>query len=170
MAKITRLSAEQRENLVAYLDGELDEAGAQEVEQILSESPVARHEVDMLSRTWDLLTALPGAKASEDFSRKTLTSIRAAEASQGGIDGDAVARQVKRGLVLAATVAILAVCGVVAFRGMKTGVPNDADLLLNDFDVIEHLDEYQEIGDIEFLKTLKAKRTLADYNATANNK
>lgn len=170
MAKITRLSAEQRENLVAYLDGELDEVASQEVEQILSESPVARHEVDMLSRTWDLLTVLPGAKASEDFSRKTLTSIRAAEASQGGIDGDAVARQVKRGLVLAAAVAVLAVCGVIGFHGMKTGVPNDADLLLNDFDVIEHLDEYQEIGDIEFLKTLQAKRTLADYNATANNK
>jgi anti-sigma factor RsiW len=168
MAKITRLSAEQRENLVAYLDGELDEPGTQEVEQVLAESPVARHEVDMLSRTWDLLAVLPGAKASEDFSRKTLTSIRAAEGTRTSIDGDAVSRQIRRTVVLSAAVVLLAICGVAAFRGMKSVVPNEADLLLRDFDVIEHLDEYQEIGDIEFLRTLKSKRTLAEYNASAN--
>jgi anti-sigma factor RsiW len=168
MAKITRLSAEQRENLVAYLDGELDEAASQEVEQVLAESVVARHEVDMLSRTWDLLNALPGTKASEDFSRKTLSSIRAAESPATRVDGAAFSRSLRRTAVLAAAAGALVVCAILGFRGMKSGVPNEAELLLNEFDVIEHLDEYQAIGDVEFLRTLKAKRTLADYNATAN--
>ncbi len=79
MAKMTRLSAEQRENLVAYLDGELDDSATQNIEQVLAESVVARHDVDMLSRTWDLMNVLPGVKASEEFTRKTLSSIRAAE-------------------------------------------------------------------------------------------
>src|SRR6185369_4564028 len=87
MAKITRLSAEQRENLVAYIDGELDESAVQGVEQALAESVVARHEIDMLSRTWDLLNVLPGVKVSDEFSRNTLSSIRAAEQPKSRLGG-----------------------------------------------------------------------------------
>src|SRR5260370_281071 len=82
MAKITRLSAEQRENLTAYLDGELDDAQTQEIEQVLAASEVARHEIDMLSRTCDALSVLPTHKASGEFTRKTMTNLRAAESSE----------------------------------------------------------------------------------------
>jgi anti-sigma factor RsiW len=79
MDKITRLTPEQRSNLVAYLDGELADEEAQEIERILAGSPVARNEVEMLQRTWDLLDGLPRVHVSEEFTRKTLTSLKVDE-------------------------------------------------------------------------------------------
>jgi MoxR-like ATPase len=164
MAKITRLTSEQRENLVAYLDGELDEHASQGVEQVLAESVVARHDVDMLSRTWDLLNVLPGIKASEEFSRKTLTSIRAAETPKTSRFSAAAARNARRGILLAAWLALVAVCGLAGFEASRRFVPDETELLLEDYDVIMRLDEYTEVGDIEFLRILNANRTLADHH------
>lgn len=164
MAKIVRLSAEQRENLTAYLDGELDEPGAQQVEQVLSESVVARHEIDMLSRTWDLLDALPGVKVSDGFSHHTLTSIRTADEKKLPLGGEALTRAARRAATLSAFAALLAVAGFIGYRGLNRWVPNQADELFEEFDVIANLDDYQEIGDIEFLRTLKEKHTLAEHH------
>lgn len=164
MGKITRLTAEQRDDLVAYLDGELDEAHSQQVEQVLAESPVARHDVEMLSRTWDLLNVLPGVKASEQFSRKTLSSIRAAENASSWGSSPTVARNVRRAGTLAAWTALLVLCGVVGFQATRTWVPDETAPLLDDFEIIQNLDDYSEVGDIAFLKSLQANRTLADHH------
>lgn len=167
MAKITRLSAEQRDNLVAYLDGELEEPQSQGVEQALAESVVARHEVDMLSRTWDLLNVLPGVKASEEFSRKTLSSLRAAEAPSKSQLGGELWNKIRKSAVLAGGVALIFGAGVLCFQATRHWVPDEHAELLNDFDVINNLDDYSEVGDIEFLKILKANRTLAEHNEPA---
>ncbi len=45
MEKIPRLNQDQRSNLVAYLDGELPEPAAKEIEQVLSKSPTVQHDV-----------------------------------------------------------------------------------------------------------------------------
>lgn len=161
MAKITRLSAEVRENLVAYLDGELDEATTQNVEQVLAESVVARHDVEMLSRTWDLMNVLPGVKASEEFTRKTLTSIRAAESPNSTLLGPAVKKQTRRALTLTIWIAVLAGAGVLGYKATLL-IPNPTTELLDDFNVISNLDDYKAIGDVEFLKTLRDQRTLAN--------
>ena len=54
-----------KEDLVAYLDGELDEQASQDIEQTLAQSPAARREVEALARTWKLLRVLPEVKASD---------------------------------------------------------------------------------------------------------
>src|SRR5437763_10480257 len=69
------LSEEDRENLVAYLDGELDEATAQALESKLSLDPQARAEADALRRTWELLDYLPKPEPSTDFTNKTLSRL-----------------------------------------------------------------------------------------------
>lgn len=163
MAKMTRLSAEQRENLVAYLDGELDEVSTQNVEQVLAESVVARHDVDMLSRTWDLMNVLPGIKASEEFTRKTLSSIRAADSTKGSLFDYALMKNVRRAVTLAIWGAVLVGAGIVGFRAAGF-VPNPNEQLLDNFSVISNLDVYSEVGDIEFLKILKQNQTLAEHN------
>ena len=48
MEKIPRLNSDQRSNLVAYLDGELPEPAAKEIEHVLAKSPTVQHDVDML--------------------------------------------------------------------------------------------------------------------------
>jgi anti-sigma factor RsiW len=164
MAKLARLSPEHRDNLAAYLDGELEETATQEIEQILAVSEVARHEVDMLSRTWDMLGELPTHKASEEFTQKTVSSMRAAERSGPGLAGKAFKRNARRGGVLALWAAILAVCGYVGFSATHRWVPNDSDELLDDYEIISNLDKLQEVGSIEFLQVLKDKRTFAEHD------
>jgi len=163
MAKITRLSSEQRENLTAYLDGELDEASTQDIEQVLAVSEVARHEVDMLSRTWDMLNVLPTHRASEEFTRKTMTNLRAAEQGGAGAAGQMVYRNARRGVVLAMWGGVLVACGYLGFMATNHWVPNESEELLDDYDVINNLHKYSEIGDVEFLKILQSKRTFADH-------
>jgi hypothetical protein len=163
MAKITRLSSDQRENLTAYLDGELDEAATQEIEHVLAVSEVARHEVDMLSRTWDMLNVLPTHRASEEFTRKTMTNLRAAEQGGAGAAGQMVYRNARRGVILAMWAGVLAGCGYLGFMATNHWFPNESEQLLDDYDVISNLDKYSEIGDAEFLKVLQSKRTFADH-------
>lgn len=159
MAKILRLNSEQRDNLVAYLDGELSEEETQEIEQVLAASEVARHEVDMLSRSWDLIGVLPSTKASEEFTRKTLSSLRAAEAERTFISPQ-LRRNLRRMAILACGGAVLGLCMYLGFMATNRWVPNEADQLLDEYDVISNLDRYSEVGSIEFLQTLKTNRTL----------
>ena len=164
MAKLARLNPEQRDNLAAYLDGELDETGTQEIEQILAVSEVARHEVDMLSRTWDMLNSLPTQKASGEFTQKTVASMRAAERSGPGLASQAVQQNARRGGVLALWAAILAVCGYAGFSATHYGVPNESEQLLDDYEIIGHLDKLSEVGNIDFLQVLKDKGTFAEHD------
>jgi hypothetical protein len=171
MAKITRLSSEQRDNLTAYLDGELDDGATQEIEQILAASPVARHEVDMLSRTWDMLGALPTHKASGEFTRKTITHLRAAEQAGPGAAAELVYRNARRGAVLGLWAGALALSGYLGFMAANHWVPNEAELLLEDYPIVNNLDKYSEIINrgsdgtpIRFLEVLKAKHTFSDHD------
>jgi len=169
MAKLMRLSAEQRENLTAYLDGELDEAATHEIEQMLASSEVARHEVDMLSRTWDMLSVLPTHKASGEFTRKTITSLRAAEQSGPSAAGRAFYKNARRGGTLTLWAALLGACGYLAFMGANHWVPNEAEQLLQDYDIISNLDKYSEVISPsgrpgEFLEVLSSKHTFADHD------
>jgi hypothetical protein len=172
MAKITRLSSEQRDNLAAYLDGELDEHATQEIEQVLAVSEVARHEIDMLSRTWDMLNVLPTYKAADDFTHKTITSLRAAEqAGPGAAAVDLVYRNARRGVVLTAWIGVLSVCAYVGFMATNHWVPNESEQLLQDYDIINNLDQYSEVvnrqtggSPVEFLEILKSRRTLSEHD------
>ena len=175
MAKITRLSSEQRDNLTAYLDGELDENSTQEIEQVLAASEVARHEVDMLSRTWDMLNALPTHKATGEFTRKTMTNLRAAEqAGPGAAAAELVYRNARRGVVLAAWIGVLSLCGYFAFVATNHWVPNESEQLLNDYDIINNLDKYSEVvntqpegSPLEFLQVLKTRHTFSEHDEHA---
>jgi hypothetical protein len=164
MAKIIRLTSEQRENLTAYLDGELEDAATQEIEQVLAVSEVARHEIDMLSRTWDLLNVLPTHKASEEFTQKTMSSLRAAEHAGPSAAGDIVYRHARRGAVLALWTGVLGVCGYVGFLAANHWVPNESEQLLDDYQIVDNLEKYLEVGDVEFLKELQSKRTFSDHS------
>ncbi|RPI81003.1 MAG: hypothetical protein EHM42_11310 [Planctomycetaceae bacterium] len=163
MAKITRLSGEQRENLVAYLDGELDETSGKEIEQVLGVSPVARHDVDMLSRTWDLLSVLPEVSAPEDFTEKTLGSIRLAEQPRFEIDGAAMGRTFRRGVALALATTAVVAAGVAGYTATSRWVPNEADELVDDYEIISELDKYQTAGSEEFLKLLQQHREFTEH-------
>src|SRR6266404_8238680 len=70
----------EREDLSAYLDGELDKQSARALEAKLSVNAEARGEADTLRRTWELLDYLPRLEPSPDFTHRTLERLTIAPA------------------------------------------------------------------------------------------
>lgn len=157
MNKITRLTAEERENLPAYLDGELDEAATQAIEQKLARSEVARREVEMLSRTWDLLNLLPQSRVSETFTEKTITTIRVSEKPL--VTGqEAWVQTTRRVVILSAWAIVLGLAFGVGFQLASRLIPDSSRQLVEELPIIQNLDLYQEIESAEFLEELNRHR------------
>ena len=153
MNQPTRLSIEQRRNLVAYLDGELDEEATQAMERLLAESPEARHEVDMLARTFSLLDSLPRPGASADFSARTLATLRAEDPSTSWTEKRwyHVARN---GAVAGVWVVGLLLAALLGYSLSRRAVPSEEERLIRELPVIEKLDAYSDVGRIELLEEL----------------
>lgn len=157
-------SDKEKEELVAYLDGELPDEAASRVEKSLVDDASVRSEVEQLTKTFDLLDLLPTSKASDGFAEKTLTAIRTQESvqepkvdnkksfvkkSQSNISQQATAWGI-RGVAFLGLMFVAAV----GFNGAFRQNSEPIDELLTEFPVIQRLDEYEEIGDVEFLKSL----------------
>jgi anti-sigma factor RsiW len=65
----------ERAELVAYLDGEVDQKTAMTIEAKLGRDPRVRSEADQLKRTWELLDYLPRPAPSPDFTHRTLERL-----------------------------------------------------------------------------------------------
>lgn len=154
MEKTVRLNAEQREDLVAYLDGELPDEQVQQIDHIISRSEVARHEVEALARTWELLDVLPVVRASEDFTNKTMTNLKVMEQPYLLSEQWWYVYATRIGAASGWVLAML-VSGWIGFQLARSWIPNPNDALLEDLPVIQNLDQYRDAGDMEFLKQLK---------------
>ncbi len=154
------ITPDLRANLVAYLDGELDEVATIEVEKNLSESEEIRLEVEALSKTWELLDALPPVQASSEFTERTLQSIQT-ESVPGAtrtLLNPALRRNLWGGLLLIG----LTSCAVLGFYAANRAVPQRSESLLKDLPVVQNLDLYEETGDVEFLQNLEGMGALID--------
>lgn len=154
MNKAPRLSAEQRDNLVAYLDGELAEVETQQIDQVLARSEVARHEVEALARTWELLDLLPKANATDGFTDRTLTTLRLAEVRTSVVDQPWF-QHVRRGLLVVVSLVLLSLCGYAGYQIALTAIPNPQADLLSRLPLLENLDVYLEIRDLTFVNELQ---------------
>src|SRR5262249_18131882 len=83
MAEHPEITDADRDELVAYLDGELDAAGQQRVETRLSLEPKVRAEVDALKKTWEMLEYLPRAEPTAEFSARRLDAGAALRPAPG---------------------------------------------------------------------------------------
>ena len=80
--------------LVAYLDGELDQHGHERVATKISLDAGVRSEADALKKTWDLLDYLPRPEPSANFTERTVEKIEPLRQSgaTGSINGAAPAK------------------------------------------------------------------------------
>src|SRR5438445_6712327 len=69
------LTEQERADLVAYLDGEMDEKDARAMEAKINSDPAVRAEAEALKRTWDLLDYLPSQDPSPSFTHRTLERV-----------------------------------------------------------------------------------------------
>ena len=67
--------ANQLEQLVVYLDGELNDQQSAAMEKRLRDDPELRRMAEDLDRTWGLLDALEPVAAGEEFSQQTMKTV-----------------------------------------------------------------------------------------------
>lgn len=155
------------EKLVAYLDGELPEGDARDVEQSLASDPAMRVEVEKLNRAWDLLDLLDRPNASGEFSSRTLATLKVSGTTtalpneQSAAPTVAIAATKLSRFGVPPLVAWLAGLVTVTLLGFFVGrmtVRPESDVWLDDLALIEQLDVYREIGDAQFLRDFQRER------------
>lgn len=153
MDTFSRISPNQRANLTAYLDGELDETETAEIETVLSRSAVARNDVELLARTYDLLDQLPRYQVTTAFTERTIATVRL-ETSRPDISQTLWYRTAQRSYRPLLWGLLLMAASSVGYLGAQTFYPNEGDMLARDFDVVRNLDKYQEVDSPQFLQEL----------------
>ena len=148
-----------REELVAYLDGELSVEQSRQVEERARVEPGAHRMLTDFERTWHLLDELESPPTSEDFTCTTLEMVAlAAEDDVAKAKADAPRRR-RRALVW--TVAGLAGAAALGFLLVWHVAPDPNAQLLQDLPLLENYDQYREIGSFEFLRALCDEKLFA---------
>jgi len=141
------------QQLVAYLDGELDEAASQEIELRLADDPEYRLRLQQLQQAWNLLDELPRANSDESFTQSTvefvtLTAQKDLEETQHWSRfGES------KTIWGRAVITILAVVLGIFVGDWYYG--REHRQLLKDLEVISEFDQYRLTEDLQFLQELE---------------
>ncbi|AMV39531.1 anti-sigma factor family protein [Planctomyces sp. SH-PL62] len=149
-----RLRPEERANLVAYIDGELNEAESRALSTKLTHSPTARREVDLLKKTWEVLDHLPRPHVNEEFHERTLSYVRQVEIGAGARLAP-LAGAASTALKWAACALMVVACGSGGYVVARHLWPDPDERIIRELSLAEHLDEYLEVGGFEPLEALK---------------
>ncbi len=149
-----RLTPAERANLVAYLDGELNEAESRAISTKLTKSATARREVEILEKTWEILDLLPRPKASEDFTARTLHEVEQLSLKGNRIES-ALLGAGRRVLTTLAWMLASMTMAAAGYALTQWVWPNPSARLARDLSIAEHLDEYRDVGTFQFLKELE---------------
>ncbi|HEV3121039.1 MAG TPA: hypothetical protein VGY53_04015 [Isosphaeraceae bacterium] len=156
-----RLSPAERANLVAYIDGELNDAESRAIATKLTQSVTARRELEALEKTWELLDFLPRPEPTAGFTERTLSQVQLHVEREGRFLNlaDAAAQRVIRVAVLVvSSLATLALCYVAA----RWIWPDPTARLERNLSVADHLDQYLDIGSYDFLSRLDQSPEFSD--------
>ncbi len=156
MDKMKRVSVEDRDNFVAYLDGELPPEDAKKLEGVLADSPVARKDVEMLVRTYDMLDLLPRPQATVEFTQRTMATVKLTDVKPD-LTQSWWYKRAHLAVVAAAGAGLLVVSGLLGYASANRWAPSNEDLLLRDLPVIQNIDEYRQVGQHEFLERLEGQ-------------
>jgi anti-sigma factor RsiW len=157
------LNEDEKAELVAYLDGELDEAATQAVEAKIATDADARAELDALKQTWGMLDYLPKASPSPNFTNRTLERLTLEKVGGPARHTMVVTGRRSSWLVTACWAAALVLAIGVGYFGATqllsvTTTPEpipDADRdLMRHLRVAEKWHLYENADDLEFVKKL----------------
>ncbi|MCA9270972.1 MAG: hypothetical protein KDA41_20970, partial [Planctomycetales bacterium] len=109
---ITTADDPEREELVAYLDGELEAPDRSRVERRLADDDAYRRQLQALEQAWDLLDALPRTEVGASFTQTTVEMVAVAAEEENSEAKRAAQRQRwVRGAAAAAAVVLAALLG-----------------------------------------------------------
>ena len=149
----SEVSDQDSQQLVAYLDGELDDQSSRDVERRLSDDPEFRLRLQQLQQAWDLLDELPRANRDEAFTRSTVEFVtfnvrqQLAETKQWIKPG-------KGKTILWRLVITLLATGLGWWLGDWYFGQGHREIL-RDIEVISEFDQYRLTEEFEFLEKLE---------------
>jgi anti-sigma factor RsiW len=153
-----RLTPEERQDLVAYLDGELEETVARKISTKIERSATARREVELLRQTWEMLDFLPMPEAPTTFSQHTIQMVAVADRARDEI-GRTI-RELGRNLsFLGLWITVIVGAFGAGLFAMRLAPDPNRDLAA-DLPIIERFHEYRAVEDVQFLRLLRDLRVL----------
>lgn len=142
-----------QEELVAYLDGELDAAESDRIERRLADDPAYRQKLTELQAAWDLLDQLPRAPVTETFTQTTVEMVAVtAEAEALQAEKSLDRRRIAGWIALAACTLVAGLAGYVVMA-QRLDSPNQR--LVEDLPIIEHVELYRVAESVDFLRELE---------------
>lgn len=141
-----------KEELVAYLDGELDSEAIARVERCLSTDADCRQQLAELQKAWELLDKLPRSELPEAFTNSTVAMVAITEESEAGRLNSRRHRLRRWAQPLALLAVGMAV--ILGFSLTQALLTDPNEVLLEELPVIENLDLYLYAEDIEFVRRL----------------
>ena len=155
--------AVSQEDLVAYLDGELDEPASRRIEELLATDPKVRQSLQQLERTWDLLDKLDAPEVDEKLAQSTLEVVAVAAAEDARRREAELPRRRRRQWLLG-TAGLLA-AALTGFLSVALLRPDPQEQLLEDLPLLDNFDQYRQIDDFRFLKMLHDEGLFAEEQA-----
>ncbi len=152
---MSSLNDDDRANLTAYLDGELDEETAQALEVKLSQDPDARAEVEELKQAWTMLDYLPQPALSTSFTHRTMEKLAVEKRPVETGKMPTVRPATWLGPIgWAAAVLLAAGVGWFASQRIWQPAPDPDEALVKQLRIIEKWRAYDLVDDVGFLKQL----------------
>jgi anti-sigma factor RsiW len=141
------------EEIVAYLDGELDMETAAQVERRLADDPRYNARLNQLQRAWDMLDNLRRSEADDDFVNSTvaMVAVQAEEAAKT----QALRAVRRRNFTWLALVAAVLLSMATAFFALQQRLSRENRQLVRNLPLIERVDEYGNVDSFEFVKQLQ---------------
>jgi len=155
-----------REDLVAYLDGELSSEEAARIERLVEQDTRIRSELQRLAETWDWLDVLDRPTVDEDFTRTTIEMVAQSAASE--VVAQTQTKWKRRAIVLGVAVlgTLLAVWGGWQLASFLWENPNK--WLIEHYAVIQNQDYYRHIENVAFLRMLRDSGLYTDEEEYLN--
>ena len=147
------------EEIVAYLDGELDAESEARIVRKLSDDAAYRARLSQLQHAWDLLDNLRGSEADDEFAATTVAMVAVHAEQESKSQQVKIVRQRSFAWLGLAAIALLSVAG--GYYILHRRVTRADRLLVRDLPVIEHVDVYRYIDDLDFLKALERENLFA---------
>ena len=165
------------EDLIAYLDGELDEGAASRIEQALSQDSSLQVQADVLAQTFEMLEVLSPPKASQEFTQRTMESVHLSSVESPDADADLQAETLEAPVLVSPTTPIRTATGVNApsaalmslwaaglvvsaatgFLMTNQWIGRATHDERHDMPLIERLDVIRSVDDLEFIKSLEER-------------
>lgn len=155
-----------QEELSAYLDGELDAEARAEVERRLAADEAYRVRLKRMEDAWSLLDALPRTEADASFTQSTVEMV--AVAAKEEVQEVQRTNAQRRWLGWACGVAVVVLAGLIGYRLVDRAVSAENEQLLEDLPVIENMELYRHVDNIDFLRQLEAEGLFTESVENAN--